>query len=93
MPSGASAVKICEKDYGEEPVFTGKNMYIVDADNNLLKLYGDNRTIDTGVSNLTAVVNSDAVCYVKNGIGHINQSNMIKSEKSHRKTTFYSGIK
>lgn len=93
VPSGASAVKICEKDYGEEPVFTGKNMYIVDADNNLLKLYGDNRIIDTGVSNLTAVVNSDAVCYVKTELVILISQIMIKSEKSHRKTTFYSGIK
>lgn len=88
VPSGASAVKICEKDYGEEPVFTGKNMYIVDTDNNLLKLYGDNRIIDTGVTNLTAVVNSDAVCYVKNGIGYINQSNNDKVRKISQKNNF-----
>ena len=56
--------------------------------NNLLKLYGDNRIIDTGVSNLTAVVNSDAVCYVKNGIGYINQSNNDKVRKISQKNNF-----
>lgn len=88
ISSGASAAKVCEKDYGEEPVFTGKDMYIVDTDGNLLKLYSDNRIIDTGVSSLTAVINSDAVGYVKNGACYIRQSNNNKVRKISQENNF-----
>lgn len=88
ISSGASAAKVCEKDYGEEPVFTGNDMYIVDTDGNLLKLYSDNRIIDTGVSSLTAVINSDAVGYVKNGDCYIRQSNNNKVRKISQENSF-----
>lgn len=88
ISSGASAAKICEKDYGEEPVFTGKDMYIVDTDGNLLKLYSGNRIIDTGVSGLTAVINSDAVCYIKNGDCYIRQLNNNKVRKISQENNF-----
>lgn len=88
ISSGASAVKVCEKNYGEEPVFTGKDMYIVDTEGNLLKLYSGNRIVDTGVSSLTAVINSDAVGYVKNGDCYIRQSNNNKVRKISQENSF-----
>lgn len=88
ISSGASAAKVCEKNYGEEPVFTGKDMYIVDTEGNLLKLYSGNRIVDTGVSSLTAVINSDAVGYVKNGDCYIRQSNNNKVRKISQENIF-----
>lgn len=88
ISSGASAAKVCEKDYGTEPVFTGKDLYMTDSDGNLLKLYSDNKIIDTGVSSLTSIVNSDAVCYVKNGSCYIRQSNNNKVRKISQENSF-----
>lgn len=88
VSSGASAVNVCEKDYGTEPVFTGKDLYMTDSNGNLLKLYSDNKIIDTGVSSLTSIVNSDAVCYVKNGSCYIRQSNNNKVRKISQENSF-----